>query len=57
MPTLKHLLEELQKFGVEPDDIRVPAQVYDDIVDEAEESSEEDSEDEEHVNHLWRGDC
>ncbi len=52
MPTLKHLLEELQKFGVEPDDIRVPAQVYDDIVDEAEESSEEDSEDEEHVNHL-----
>ncbi len=51
MPSLKTLLEELKRFGVEPDDIRVSAQVYDDIVDEAEENREEDDEDDERVNH------
>lgn len=51
MPSLKTLLEELKRFSVEPDDIRVSAQVYDDIVDEAEENREEDDEDDERVNH------
>jgi len=36
MPTLKHLIEELQKLAVEPDEVRLPGQMYDDIVDQAE---------------------
>lgn len=47
MPTLKHLLEELRKLGVDPHDIRIPAQLYDDIVADAEESSEENPDEEE----------
>jgi hypothetical protein len=50
MPSLKTLLEELRRFGVEPDDIRVSAQIYDDTVDEAEENREEDDEDDERGN-------
>ena len=42
MPTLKHLLEELRKLGVDPDNIRIPGRLYDDIVADAEESDEED---------------
>ena len=37
MPTLKHLLEELRKNKVEPDDVRNPGQQYDDLLDDAEE--------------------
>ena len=39
MPTLRHLLEELGLLGVEPDSIRIPGQLYDDILSDAEESS------------------
>ena len=46
MPTLRHLLEELGLLGVEPDSIRIPGQVYDDIVTDAEESSERNPEEE-----------
>ena len=42
MPNLKHLLEELQELGVEPDKIRIPGQLYDSLVSDAEESSEEE---------------
>ena len=45
MPTLKHLLDELHKINVDPDDIRVPAQLYDDFVEQAEDI-EENPEDE-----------
>ena len=44
MPNLKHLLEELQELGVEPDKIRIPGQLYDNLVADAEESSEEEKE-------------
>lgn len=44
MPTLKHLLEELRKLRVDPDDIRVPAQLYEDLLEQAEEAAEEDEE-------------
>ena len=44
MPNLKHLLEELQELGVEPDKIRIPGQLYDNIVSDAEECSEEKEE-------------
>ena len=44
MPTLRHLLEELGLLGVKAEDVRIPGQVYDDIVANAEESSEEEHE-------------
>lgn len=44
MPNLKHLLEELQELGVEPRRIRIPGQLYDSMVADAEESSEEEAE-------------
>jgi len=42
MPSLKHLLEELGLLGVKPEDGRIPGQVYDDIVADAEDTSEEE---------------
>ena len=45
MPNLKHLLEELEELGVEPKKIRIPGQLYDNIVADAEESSNPDEED------------
>ena len=47
MPNLKHLLEELEELGVEPNRIRIPGQLYDNMVADAEESSEENPDDEE----------
>ena len=44
MPNLKHLLEEI---GVEPDKVRIPGQLYDNMVADAEESVEANPEDEE----------
>lgn len=41
MPTLKHLLEELRKIKVDPDEIRIPGQLYDSLVDDAEDIAEE----------------
>jgi hypothetical protein len=37
MPTLRHFLEDLQNIGVDPEEIRIPGQLYDDLVDEAED--------------------
>ncbi len=44
MPNLKHLLDELEELGVEPKKIRIPGQLYDNLVSDAEESSEEEEE-------------
>ncbi len=44
MPNLKHLLEDLQEMGVEPQKIRIPGQLYDNMVADAEESGEEEQE-------------
>ena len=41
MPNLKHLLEDLEEIGVEPDRVRIPGQLYDSMVADAEESIEE----------------
>jgi hypothetical protein len=41
MPTLKHLIEELRKIDVDPDEIRIPGQLYDDLVNDAEDIAEE----------------
>ena len=40
MPTLRHLMEELQKLAVDPDEIRVPGKLYDDLVEQAEDTIE-----------------
>jgi len=37
------LLQELRKVKVDPDEIRIPGQLYDDLVDDAEDIAEEDS--------------
>ncbi len=42
MPNLRHLLEELGLLGVNPDKVRIPGQLYDELVAEAEESDDED---------------
>ena len=37
MPTLKHLIEEIESLTVDPDDIRIPGTLYDDLVNQAED--------------------
>lgn len=44
MPNLKHLLEELEELGIEPKKIRIPGQLYDNMVADAEESNEDEEE-------------
>ena len=44
MPNLKHLLDDLEEIGVEPKHIRIPGQLYDNLVTDAEESSEDEEE-------------
>ena len=42
MPSLKHLLERLRRLEVDPDELRLPRQVYDDLVEQAEEIGDEE---------------
>ena len=46
MPNLRHLLEELEELGVEPQRIRISGQLCDSVVADAEEFSEENPEEE-----------
>ncbi|MFC1907196.1 hypothetical protein ACFLW8_03825 [Chloroflexota bacterium] len=41
---LKHLLEELQELDIEPKKIRIPGQLYDNLVSDAIDSSDEEEE-------------
>jgi hypothetical protein len=43
---LKHLIEELRKIDVDPDEVRIPGQLYDDLVDDAEDIAEGNPEEE-----------
>ena len=43
MPTLRHLLEELGIIKVDPDDVRIPGQLYDDLLAQAEDIDEDES--------------
>jgi hypothetical protein len=45
MPTLKHLIDELQKLSVDPKELRIPSQLYDDLVDQGEDIADEDDDD------------
>lgn len=42
MPTLRNLLQELRKLDVDPSEIRIPAALYDDLLNEAEDIADED---------------
>jgi hypothetical protein len=46
MPTPRHLLDKLRKIDVDPDDVRLPGQLYDDLVEQAEDTVEENPEEE-----------
>ncbi|MBN2185939.1 MAG: hypothetical protein JW732_00585 [Dehalococcoidia bacterium] len=54
MPNLRHLLDDLEELGVEPQRIRIPGRLYDNMVADAEESIEENPEDEDSDNWIWR---
>jgi len=47
MPNLKHLLEELKELDIPPEEVRIPGQLYDSLIADAEESSEENPEEDE----------
>jgi len=40
MPTLKHLLDELRKLRVNPEEIRIKGKLYDELIDDADDVSE-----------------
>ena len=46
MPTLKQLVEELKKLDIDPDEVRFPGELYDNLVEQAEDSMEENPEEE-----------
>ena len=45
MPNLKHLPDDLDDIGVNPDKVRIQGQLYDNLVVDAEDASQEDDED------------
>jgi hypothetical protein len=46
MPNLRHLLDDLEEIGVDPHRVRIPGQLYDNMVADAEESIKENPEEE-----------
>ena len=46
MPNLKHLLDDLKELDIAPEEVRIPGQLYDNLIAEAEDCNEEDTEDE-----------
>jgi len=42
MPTLKQLVDELKKINIDPDEVRLPGTLYDDLVDQAENDIEDE---------------
>ena len=46
MPNLKHLLDDLEDLGVDPKEIRIPGQLYDNLVADAEESGNPEDQEE-----------
>ena len=41
MPNLKHLLEDLEELGIDLKKVRLPASLYDSIIEDAEDEDEE----------------
>ena len=44
MPNLRHLLDDLKEIGVDPEDIRLPGPLFDDLIDQGETVNDEDQE-------------
>ena len=44
MPTLKHLIDELEQLDVDPKEIRLPGPLYDDLLNQAEDEEAEEEE-------------
>ena len=42
MPNLKHLLDDLDELGVDLKDVRIPGQLYDNLMADAEEPGEDE---------------
>ena len=42
MPTLRHLIEELKKLSVDPDEVCIPGQLYDDLMDQGKDIADEE---------------
>ena len=41
MPNLEHFLDDIEDLGIEPKKIRIPGQLYDNMLADAEETIEE----------------
>ena len=37
MPNLEHFLDDLEDIGIQPKQVRIPGQLYDNLLSEAEE--------------------
>ena len=46
MPSLKALMQEVQDLDIDPAQVRIPAQLYDSLLDLAEGADEEEEEEE-----------
>jgi hypothetical protein len=44
MPNLEHFLDDLENIGTNPNQVHIPAQLYDDMLADAEESIQENPE-------------
>ncbi len=42
MPTLQHLIDELRKLRINPEEIRINGQLYDELIDDADDVSEDE---------------
>lgn len=42
MPTLQHLIDELRKLWVNPEEIRIKGRLYDELIDDADDASEDE---------------
>jgi hypothetical protein len=42
LPNLKHLLDDLEDLGIESDKVKLPRQLYDNIVSDAESAEDEE---------------
>ena len=41
MPTLQHLLDELRKLRINPDEIRIKGKLYDELIQDADDVIED----------------
>jgi hypothetical protein len=44
MPTLKQLIEEIEEMNIDPKKVRLHAQQYDELIDQAESQADDDEE-------------